>query len=158
MIHHIQHVASTAWSKMAPGASAVTTAFLLTGRTKDWRRAHFLFEIFLMNIIAKNLIATSVQLNSVKYSHIVVQWISRTFPYSSLSNFKKLLPKKKKLHTFNSCMCQWHYRDKIGTFIWKPCKFFWHLSPYWLDLNISCGCPRNDFLYVLGHYGDEKMM
>ena len=97
-----------------------------------------------MNLIAKNLIATSVQFNSVKYSHIAVQWIARTFPYSFLSNFKKLLLKKK-LHTFNSCVCQRHSGDKIGTFIWKPCKFFWHLPPYWLDLNISCGCPRNDF-------------
>ena len=48
-----------------------------------------------MNLIAKNLIATSVQFNSVKDSHIAVQWIARTFPYSFLSNFKKLLLKKK---------------------------------------------------------------
>ena len=30
MLHHLQHVASTTWSKMAAGASAITTAFLLT--------------------------------------------------------------------------------------------------------------------------------
>lgn len=111
-----------------------------------------------MKILIAKKPPTSVQFDSVKYGHIVLQWISRVFPSSSLSDFKKLLPKKKKRSQgiLSTAACAndtvkiraVHSHEKLVSF---RC-----LSPYWLDLNKSCGCLTNDFLEVLGHYGDEE--
>ena len=71
MLHRLQHVASTAWSTTAAGASAITTAFLLTD--EGLKKGTLLILNFLDELNCQTFNCHILQFNNVKYSHIAVQ-------------------------------------------------------------------------------------